>query len=115
GLRGIKTELGVDGKIARIIDERIEKVAQLGDPEYVRARKPHERFFYGVKVPDELIHELSGQRITIEEEDGQGGIEVEDIETAEFPLAMLDSIENLLRPHAEMIRSIPNRVVHQIK
>lgn len=114
GFKGIKTELGADNKIARITDERIEKVGQLGEPEYIRSRKPHDRYFYGVKVSDKLIHELAGQRITIEEDDGQGGTEVEDIETAAFPLAMLDGIENLLRPHAEMIRSIPNRVVHEI-
>jgi hypothetical protein len=114
GLKDIKTELGQDGKIARFNDPRIKRVVQFGEPEYIRSKVPHYRHFFGVMTTDEVIHGLSGAHHHIEEPDGRGGIETEHIETMEFPLAMLDNIPNLLRQHAELIRSIPGKVATEV-
>lgn len=109
GMKDIKTELGPDNKVARFTDPRILGVVQFGEPEYVRSKIPHYRYFYGVFTTDEVISSLSGETHHIEEDDGKGGRAIEHIETMHFPLTALESVRDLLRPHAELIRSIPNR------
>lgn len=115
GFKDIKTELGSDGKIERFSDSRILKVVEFGEPEYMRTKVPHYRHFYGVLTTDEVIHQLSGEDHHIEEIDEGGHPEVEDLETMEFPLEMIESVEGLLRSHAELIRSISGRVQRVIK
>jgi hypothetical protein len=116
GLKDIKTELGADGKVARFVDPRIKQVIKFGEPEYIEKTKiPHWRHFYGVVLDDVTMSQLSGERHTIEEDDGKGGIEVEDIQTMKFPLTLLDQIPNLLRQHEELIRSIPQRERVEVK
>ncbi len=110
GMEKIETKLGSDGKIVSFIDPRIKEVVQLGEPERVNSRIPHFRHFYGVRVADELIHELSGKVHLTEERNGEGKIEGEHLETKEFALVDLDDLgKDLLRQHAELIRSIPGR------
>ena len=115
GLENIKTELGLDGKIARFIDPRILKVVRFGEPELmVKAKFKHWRHFFGVLTTDEVIHQLSQADRFTEESDGRGGFEVEALETMEFPLSGLSDMVGLLRPHAELIRSIPQRTTTEV-
>lgn len=111
GMTDIKTEMGENGKVARFIDPRIKGVVEFGEREWIAStRIPHWRHFFGVITTDEVINRLSGETHIIEEED-----EVEEIQTMEFPLAMLETLgDSLLRPHAELIRSIPQRKVKEV-
>jgi ADP-ribose pyrophosphatase YjhB (NUDIX family) len=116
GLENIKTELGQDGKIAKFTDPRIIKVVEFGEPEYLeKVRVKHYRHFYGVLASDELLNSLTGERRHTEENDGNGGTEVEALETGTFPISMIGDMPGLLRQHSELIRSIPERVEREIK
>ncbi|MSR70641.1 NUDIX hydrolase [Candidatus Kaiserbacteria bacterium] len=99
GFKDIAVEYGPDGKVKKVIDPRIKRVVEFGGREWIKSRYPHWRHFFGILTTDEVIKGLSGKYHKIDES--------EEINTQVFSLNSLHTLPDLLRQHAELIRSIP--------